>query len=287
MSTAAIGLMVAGFLFTFYSIPVAGVDILIDAVGYLLLFNAAGALKKLGERRHFKLAPALSFLLVLYSAVQMFLYGGTAVLAGVPRALLELLLFLSLGRGFGRQLVEDNERLMVPAVLCRAVFPVTGLALLIAAVLPCANLFGDIISPAGMLWGQFFMSVVLNILYIVILLLLVVVWVMVALLHAPVPPRFLSREPAPKAQAEPVMNTSPLTHDTAFSTMQTGPVDLNTRRPLEDLSGPPGSMAPPTEPPAEEVPAAEVEGKPAPPPEAGAEPQQAEVTEGPTEPEAE
>lgn len=118
MRRTAVGIILAGFVFIFVRIRLLGIDILIDAVGFLLLFNGARALLKIGRAEAAGLladapagqAPAglglgaaqpCAIALVFVSALQLFLTGGALTVMGLLRAVLEIALFLFLLRGFG------------------------------------------------------------------------------------------------------------------------------------------------------------------------------------------
>lgn len=101
--TAALGLCLAGLVFAFGTLQVAGIDILVDAVGWLLVFNGLRPLEKpgggIGPRAFLCLG------LVGASATQLFSLGaGPAWLFLLLRTVLELALFLSLVGLFGRLL---------------------------------------------------------------------------------------------------------------------------------------------------------------------------------------
>ena len=96
---SAAALMLTGFLFAQFSIHIAGLDILIDAVGWLLVFNGLRPLEKpeggLGPR------AGLCLALVAVAGAQIFALGGQAVVLQVMRALLEIGLFISMAQLFG------------------------------------------------------------------------------------------------------------------------------------------------------------------------------------------
>lgn len=98
MRRIAIAVMLAGFLFTTLSIRAAGIDLLIDAVGFLLIFNAARWLAKLGDR--FTPCIPLCLGLLAVAALQLFLQGTALAVLGAVRAAGEAALYLLLWRGF-------------------------------------------------------------------------------------------------------------------------------------------------------------------------------------------
>lgn len=145
MQKTAVGVMLAGFVFTFFALPAAGIDLLIDAVGFLFIFNAARALR--GSGAAFGHAAACSVVLVAVAALQLLAGNGLASVLGPVRAVGDAVLFVLLARGFGRLLAAGAQRrLAAPA---RAVFlfaagaAVAGAAL--PALLPAAAVFCGIV----------------------------------------------------------------------------------------------------------------------------------------------
>ncbi len=96
MQKTALWVVFGGFCFVFLAVPVAGLDILIDAVGYLVVFNALRFLGKLYPGRCFKVSAVLSLVLVAVCAPQLFIKEGSLVLwLAAARAGLEIGLYLS------------------------------------------------------------------------------------------------------------------------------------------------------------------------------------------------
>lgn len=109
MLPAAIGLLLAGFGFTFFSVTVGDLDILIDAVGFLLVFNGVGALRKANKGLFGGTAP-VCLLLVVVACLQLFLpFGAMRVILLEARAALEAILYLLLARSMGRALQENQH----------------------------------------------------------------------------------------------------------------------------------------------------------------------------------
>lgn len=134
MRRTALIIMTAGFLFLLdtASITVAGIDLLLDPVGFLLIFNAVRPLKKYGDR--FGPCIPLSLALVALSAVQLFLTAGLA--AAVVAALRyagqgALLLCLALGLAA----LPGVRRSRAKTIALWAVAAVNALACLAMAVL--------------------------------------------------------------------------------------------------------------------------------------------------------
>lgn len=107
MRRVTAGLMAAGFVFVFFSIPVAGVDILIDAVGFLLVFNGLRPLAKLHP--HFRFSPAVSLFLVVVTAAQLFLPASLARTATIMRAAGETSLYILIANGYGRSFLAGGK----------------------------------------------------------------------------------------------------------------------------------------------------------------------------------
>lgn len=134
MRRTAVGIILAGFLFIFVRLSFLGIDILIDAVGFLLIFNGARALQKIGRAQTdgllkpgatpvqepaplpatfgFGAAQGCAIALVFVSALQLFLTGVPLTVLGILRAALEIALFAFLLRGFGP--LARQERLRTP-----------------------------------------------------------------------------------------------------------------------------------------------------------------------------
>ncbi|MDL2324229.1 hypothetical protein LJC61_03635 [Ruminococcaceae bacterium OttesenSCG-928-A16] len=117
MRRIAAAIVLVGFAFAFFTLPFAGVDILIDAVGFLLVWNGVRALQK--KDAVYRFAAPCSLVLVAIAAAQVFLGGGVAayavqsglagwVLQGL-RLAAEGLLYWQLLAGFAR-LAKAGQR---------------------------------------------------------------------------------------------------------------------------------------------------------------------------------
>lgn len=158
MRKTAVGIILAGFLFIFIRLSFMGIDLLIDAVGFLLLFNGARALQKIGRAEAAGLLPVsganaageaarppatlgfgaaqiCAIILIIVSALQLFLLGVPGVVAGILRAAGETALLFFLLRGFGPML--QNGRLFAFVRLLPAAFALS----MAAAVLSILFLF--------------------------------------------------------------------------------------------------------------------------------------------------
>lgn len=128
MQPAAIGLMIAGFIFAFFSIPVPmggfSFDLLIDAVGWLLVLNGLQGLRRAHEG--FKGGRLVCFGLVVVCTLQLFFDDYRLILVSL-RALLEILLFLRMSLSFSRTLRQTGN---VYSLLARAVFLLNALGTL-------------------------------------------------------------------------------------------------------------------------------------------------------------
>lgn len=98
MRKVSAGIILAGFVFVFFALPFAGIDLLIDAVGFLLIFNGVRPLARLN--RAFRPCPALSLGLTAVAALQLFTAGWAALCLGLLRAAGQAALCLLLGHGF-------------------------------------------------------------------------------------------------------------------------------------------------------------------------------------------
>lgn len=100
MRKIAAWLVFSGLIFAFFSLPFAGTDLLIDAVGFLLVWNGVRALQK--KDAVYGFAAACSLVLVGVAVLQLFLTSmGGWVLAGL-RLAAEGLLCWQLFAGFAR-----------------------------------------------------------------------------------------------------------------------------------------------------------------------------------------
>ena len=106
MRRTAFLILLAGVIFVYFSIPFMGIDLLIDAVGFSLLFNAIRPLRK--TRQGFAIADSLCLGLVLVSALQLLFFGIPSIVLASLRALLETLVFCMLAGGLWQMLKRDN-----------------------------------------------------------------------------------------------------------------------------------------------------------------------------------
>lgn len=106
MRRIAAGITLTGFVFAFVTLPFQGVDLLLDPVGFLLVFNGQRAFGK--GYGGFKLSQLGALLLMAFSAVQLFVAGGFFVLVSPLRRLVEGLLFLAMQREFGAMLRREG-----------------------------------------------------------------------------------------------------------------------------------------------------------------------------------
>lgn len=130
MQRIALLVIFSGFCFAYLTIPFAGIDLLIDAVGFLVVFNGLRFLGKLYQP-HFRGGKLASLVLVVVSALQLFLKEGLAAgtLAYV-RAGMEVLLYFYLLLAFWAvlgQIGRPRLRGALAAVLGLAI-AATGLA---------------------------------------------------------------------------------------------------------------------------------------------------------------
>ena len=109
MRRNAVGIMLAGFVFALFAVQVGGIDLLLDAVGWLLVFNGLRPMERPGGG----VGPraALCLALVAVSAAQLFLTAGTPELvAYVARMALEAAFFLLMMLFFYRMLAGFSHR---------------------------------------------------------------------------------------------------------------------------------------------------------------------------------
>lgn len=110
MRRTALFLMLAGFVFVFFSVSLFGIDILIDAVGYLLVWNAIRALQR--KESVYGFAATCCLALVVICAIQLITSGIIYTVLLVVRPLAEALLYWQLLLGFARG-AQDQKGLRI------------------------------------------------------------------------------------------------------------------------------------------------------------------------------
>lgn len=141
MTAIIMGIMLVGFSFTFFALPFAGIDLLIDAVGYLLIFNAVRPLRKLYPA--FKGSVSTSLLLVVVSSLELFFPWGPLY---AIRAMADAFLLLCLARGFYRLFCQQDK-----LAVGRVIATVLGLNAAASLGAALANVMG--LPQAGLLQG--------------------------------------------------------------------------------------------------------------------------------------
>lgn len=123
MVAVPFGILFAGFAFTIFTIPFAGVDLLIDAVGFLLIFNGLLPLRKLHSA--FFAAVPVSICLVILASLQLF--SSSAILFGLHQVA-EAALLVTLVWGL-RALLHQSHRAVtaVFSVIIPVATAITGL----------------------------------------------------------------------------------------------------------------------------------------------------------------
>lgn len=107
MRKTAILLMLVGFAVVYFTIPLFGIDILMDAVGYLLVWNAVRVLHK--KEDTFGFAPTCALVLTAICALQVTTGGMVLAAMLVVRPLAEALLYWQLLRGFARLAAAEEK----------------------------------------------------------------------------------------------------------------------------------------------------------------------------------
>ncbi len=102
MRRTAILIMMVGFLFAYFSLEVAGIDLLIDAVGFLLVWNGVRVLAR--QENGFGFSGPVCLALVGICALQLFFDGTVGQVLAVLRAVAEVVLYAMMLRGFWRAL---------------------------------------------------------------------------------------------------------------------------------------------------------------------------------------
>lgn len=107
MRRIAVWILIIGLGFAFFRLPFAGVDLLIDAVGWLLAWNALRPLAR--KENTFGISAPLCLALVAVSALQLFFTGGLSTALALLRCGLEIALFAMVARGFGLVLRREGH----------------------------------------------------------------------------------------------------------------------------------------------------------------------------------
>lgn len=157
MRRTAVGILLAGFVFIFFQLEFAGVDLLIDAVGFLLIFNSAHALRKIEGRdtegKLFGYPVPFAVALIVVSGVFLFAGGVFATILTVLRGVLEIGLFVSLQVAFLVLLRRRAQNLLAylssTALLLSAAVSLLG----IPAALMVAMPFGAVLASFCMVSG--------------------------------------------------------------------------------------------------------------------------------------
>ncbi len=98
MRKTAVLLIVFGLIFVFFRVEAFGIDLLMDAAGYILVFNGVRALHK--AYGGFGISPVLCLVLVPVTAAQLFLSGVPLVVVSLVRVAPEMSLFCMMAAGF-------------------------------------------------------------------------------------------------------------------------------------------------------------------------------------------
>lgn len=107
MQKIAVTIVAVGFVFVFYSLPAFGIDLLLDPVGFLLIWNGLRALRK--RTSAFSIACVSSLLLIFVSSLQLFVSEITLFWVSSVRILGMLALFASVSWGYGKYLINTEK----------------------------------------------------------------------------------------------------------------------------------------------------------------------------------
>ena len=133
MQKTAVGVTLAGFVLAFFSLYAFGLDLLIDAVGFLLVFNGARALAVWAAP--FKPASAVALGLVAVAAAQLFFVAGVpALVLGALRGVGLAVLYLLFAGGFATLFEAGRQKRL--AAFAKAVFWLAAAGSLLALVWP-------------------------------------------------------------------------------------------------------------------------------------------------------
>lgn len=108
MQKTAFGILLVGFVFVCFQIQLFGIDLLIDAVGFSLIFNGIRPLRK--TMGGFLYADLVCLALVLVTALQLFISGPFGVVLALVRSVLEIFVFAGLAQGVYKWLQKQNHK---------------------------------------------------------------------------------------------------------------------------------------------------------------------------------
>lgn len=140
MKKTAIMLMLVGLVFAFFTLPFSGIDLLIDAVGFLIVWNSLRALRLTSSA--FATAAWLCLGLVGLSAAQLFSSGLAYTAVTNLRLLLEVPFFLLLLKGFlSLASAAGLAKFRLPLLAVFSLYAIASLLLMTTLYLPAALLF--------------------------------------------------------------------------------------------------------------------------------------------------
>ncbi len=119
MKKTSIMILLAGFVFIYFTLPFSGIDLLIDAVGFLLLWNGLRGLQKAGVNTG--LAAPLCLLLVLVASGQLFVGGAFYTVLTVLRSLAEAVLLFFILQGLLPLANGPRYRILLQVIFTAAV----------------------------------------------------------------------------------------------------------------------------------------------------------------------
>lgn len=131
----ATALLAVGLAFAWFAVMVFGVDVLIDAVGFLVAFNGLRPLARLWPK--FRGGPLCALLLVAVSACALFVPRQFGAPLQGTRCLLEAALAVVLARGFGQMYRGGPKamgRALAAAFYALAALGLAGGAMLLAGL---------------------------------------------------------------------------------------------------------------------------------------------------------
>lgn len=143
-------LLLVGFVFVFFDLPFMGVDLLIDAVGWLIVFNGVRVFRHLWPA--FGPIRVCSLALVGLGALALFPLAGAEVFIQLAYLLVCVLFFGLAGMGFGGISAASDKTDKLPAGILAGLLLLLGLVVLGIFILQLTGLFSGH-GTFGTLWS--------------------------------------------------------------------------------------------------------------------------------------
>ncbi len=159
----AVAVIFVGLIFVFFSFSFMGIDLLIDAVGWILVFNGVRVYER--PRGGIGFIAVLCLILCVASALLLFFSGTAFLLVHIVYAIMIFCFFMSLSALFFRSLMRFHFK--KSAFIClfsfgitSVLFPLLSLAPLLPAALSApisVSLLVKLLPLGTLLWLCFFL----------------------------------------------------------------------------------------------------------------------------------